>query len=114
MAQTLRPNETVELAYAEWLRKVFDHPVTDPAWHWGKDADLSEPPGPTRVQYLTRLFSQPEILADYTDAQVDQGLWYLASNSCSNYMPSLLDPGEAWIDRLPGIMAIETLYQRLQ
>lgn len=31
--------------YEEWISFIFDHPVTDPEWHWASDAatfDASE------------------------------------------------------------------------
>jgi hypothetical protein len=28
-----------DLSFEDWITSVFDHPVTDPAWHWdiGRD-----------------------------------------------------------------------------
>jgi hypothetical protein len=43
------------------------------------------------VSYLTRLFSDPEAsIENYSDEQLNQGLWYLASNAASNHMFALL------------------------
>jgi len=102
-----------EAAYQTWLQQVFDHAVTDPAWHWDSEADIGEPPPSECVVYLTRLFEQPEILTPYSDAQVNQGFWYLVSNACSSYMFSLIELGVAWQERQRGIRAIATLFDRL-
>jgi hypothetical protein len=31
-----------DLSFDEWVRHVFDHPVTEPAWHWDENADYAE------------------------------------------------------------------------
>jgi hypothetical protein len=100
--------------FPEWVRHIFDHRVGKPEWYWALEADTAEPPAQTSVVYLTRLFTDPEpILAPYTDAQLNQGLWYLVSNSCSNYMFTLLEPEVAWPERRAGLRAITNLFARL-
>lgn len=101
-------------AFDDWLRQVFDHPVADPAWHWDVEADTAEPAPPDCVAYLTRLFEEPEsALAPYSDAQINQGLWYLVDASCSNYAFSLIEPEVAWPQRRRGLRAMATLFERL-
>ncbi len=100
--------------FPEWVRHIFDHPVSDPAWHWDLEADTTEPPAPTCVAYLTQLFTNPNpILARYTDAQLNQGLWFLVSHSCSNYMFTLLEPEVEWPARQAGLRAITNLFAQL-
>jgi hypothetical protein len=100
--------------FPEWVRHIFDHPVDKPEWYWAPDADIAEPPAQISVAYLTQLFIDPEqILAPYTDAQLNQGLWYLVSNSCSNYMFTLLQPKVAWPERREGLRAITNLFAQL-
>ena len=100
--------------FSDWVRHIFDHPVSDPEWYWAPDADTDEPPAQTCVEYLTQLFTDPEpILALYTDAQLNQGLWFLVSNACSNYMFALLEPEVAWIVRRAGLHAIINLFAHL-
>jgi hypothetical protein len=73
-----------DLSFDEWVRHLFDHPVTDPAWHWDVDADYAELEPQVVVSYATRLFQQAgELLAPYTDAQANQGLWLLISETAS-------------------------------
>lgn len=100
--------------FSEWVGHIFDHPVSNPEWYWASDADTAEPPAQTSVAYLTQLFTDPEtILAPYTDAQLNQGLWFLASNACSNYMFTFLEPEVAWPARQAGIRAITNLFAKL-
>ncbi|MGA2280679.1 MAG: hypothetical protein ABSG80_10300 [Verrucomicrobiota bacterium] len=73
-----------ELSFNEWVRHIFDHPVTEPAWHWDENADHAELEPQRVVAYATELFQRAgELLAPYTDAQVNQGLWFLISESSS-------------------------------
>ena len=104
------PDET---AYKSWVRRVFDHPVTDPAWYWDLAADTAEPEPFECVVFLTQLFEKPEILSAYTDAQVNQGIRYLVSNGCSEYMFRLIEPEVEWQWRQKGIRVIATLFQQL-
>jgi hypothetical protein len=109
-----RPQPSRLPTFPEWVQHIFDHPVSDPEWYWAPDADTAEPPAPTSVAYLTRLFTDPEpISAPYTDAQLNQGFWYLVSNSCSNYMFTLLQPEVAWPARRAGLRAITNLFAQL-
>ncbi len=102
------------ISFADWLRQVFDHPVADPAWYWDLESDFPMPAPPECVAYLTRLFEEPEfVLAPYSDAQLNQGLWYLVSNCCSNHMLSLVEPEVAWLQRRRGIRAMAAVFERL-
>ena len=101
-------------AFDDWLRQTFDHPVTNPAWYWDCDAEISDPAVIDCVAYLTRLFEEADVLlAPYADDQVNQGLWYLVDNCCSNHIYSLIEPDVAWPARRRGLGAIATLFERL-
>src|SRR5688500_4514654 len=84
-----------DLPFSDWVAHVFDHPVTDPAWHWANDAPRWDPGrDPSRaLAYLKGLFREPDVhLAPYSPAQKNQGLWYLADSACSDYGFCVLDP----------------------
>src|SRR5260370_33749873 len=73
-----------QLSFDEWVRHMFDHAVTDPAWHWDTDADHAELEPQQVVTYAAKLFEgSGELLASYTDAQADQGLWLLINEAGS-------------------------------
>jgi hypothetical protein len=66
------------LSFENWLRHIFDHPVTDPVWHWNFDADTAELDPLQLIDYSRRLFERAgELLTRYSDGQADQGLWLL-------------------------------------
>jgi hypothetical protein len=103
-----------DLTFEEWVQYVFDHPAEEMAWHWDIDADdLSVDESHTiTVAYLTQLFkTSGKALLPFTDAQVDQGLNYLASNACSNHMYALLDEAVPWSDRQRCIRSMLILFE---
>jgi hypothetical protein len=85
-------------SYDEWLVYVFDHPVDHlkPAWYFDLDVPVWAEE-PVAVSYLTRLFDDPvPAVAPYSDAQINQGFWFLLSNACSDHMRMLLEPRVPW------------------
>ena|SRR5258708_4879503 len=103
------------LSFEQWLAFVFDHPVDESRleWYFDPDSDWWDGPPQTTVQYLTGAFENAaNLLEPYSDAQLNQGLWYLASNACSNHMLALLDESVPWPERQRCLRAMVMLYQQ--
>jgi hypothetical protein len=91
---------TLSVTFDEWLKWVFDHPVADEGdkeWWWDEpDADeggrwLDRPAIPA-LTFVTRLFEDPEAhLSRYSDAQIDQGLWFIVFQANSKHFKWLID-----------------------
>jgi|SRR5882672_5371160 len=63
--------------FDEWVRFVFDHPVSEPEWYWD-DAWNWEGDPRVWLKNATALFSSPEFLVqDYSPEQLEQGFWFL-------------------------------------
>ena len=97
--------------YSEWLEHVFDHAVADPEWYF----DLDAPEFNASSVEITHLVAWTmencgRDLAIYTEAQVNQGLNYLFSNSCSDYVFSLMDADVPIDTRVDAIRSIKKLY----
>jgi len=108
-----------DIPYERWVEHVFDHPVLPKNWWWhlsgphAESWDDGADAGRT-LSYLTRLFKESgELDQRYSRAQIDQGLNYLVSSSCSNHMFAILDEGLPLGDRLACIEAIGDLYEDL-
>lgn len=104
-----------DLPFSDWVPHVFDHPVTNPAWHWADDAPDWDPKrNPSRaLAYLTRLFREPDVhLAPFSPAQQNQGLWYLASSASSDYAFCVLDPKLPLEERCECVRTVHDLYAR--
>ena len=103
-----------DLGFDEWVKHVFDHAVTDPEWHFDAYADDWAGTPIVTTRYVTRLFENAEEpLRPFSDAQVNQGLWYMASNCCSSIMVDVLeDPTVPWPELRRCICSIRSLFER--
>jgi hypothetical protein len=110
--------ELTNLSFDDWIRYVFDHPVDHlmPEWYWDMNRDswdeLQSPA--TTVEYMTRLFENPlDVLALYSDAQINQGLWFMLNNACSSHMFALASNAVPIANRLRCVHSMQTLYSVL-
>jgi hypothetical protein len=86
------------IPFEGWVRRNFDHPVTDPEWYKENEADVWQDPASMTVTYLTRAFENAEeVFQPYSNEQLAQGLWWLAS--ASEYMFAVLDVSVPWPDQ---------------
>ena len=102
-----------DLTFDQWLSHVFDHPVDSSRqeWYWQPDTDWWEGAPAVTVQFLTRLFEHAQqLLQPYSDAQLNQGLWYIASNACSNHMFALMDVDVPWPARQRCLRSMHDLF----
>jgi len=105
---------TVQLAFTDWITLVFDHRVTQHEWYFSTDTDWEEGDPRVTVQHLTRLFEEPAVILDrHSPEQINQGLWFLVSSSCSNDMVALLDDSVPREDRKRCIVSIGSLFKKL-
>ena len=97
--------------YQEWLTYVFDHPATDPRWYFEPDSPefLGSESDFARLIAQTFLRSGEDLKRFY--AQVDQGIWFLASPTGSSLIHSLRDGQASLIEKLTGIHNIFCLYR---
>src|SRR5215216_5626518 len=101
------------LTFEEWLVLVFDHPVDDlkNAWYWDIDRDRWDEDSADTLEYMTQAFEHAvDVFQPYSDAQLNQGLWFLASNACSNHMFALMNENLSWSARRRCIQSIYQLY----
>ena len=100
------------LTFEEWLIYVFDRPVNPgQEWYWDSDADWWHGSNAQIIQFVTQAFENAETLFEpYSDAQLNQGLWFIASNGCSDYMFALLDPGVSWSARQRCVRSMHNLF----
>ena len=105
-------NENVTLQ--QWIAHVFDHPVTDPEWHWAPDApELDLAPG-LAAQFIAETFEAGgELLARFSDAQLNQGFYYLISAGLWGYMCELTDLRVPWHVRQRALRAVVPLFEQV-
>ena len=103
------------LTFEGWLSYVFDHPVDElkQAWYWDTDRDWWNEESAQTIQFLTQAFENAAVVFQpYSDAQLKQGLWFIASNSCSNHMFALIEESLSWSARQRCIYSIHQLYEQ--
>jgi len=78
--------DLVQNSLPKWIAHVFDHPVTDPAWYWDRDAPHWEDSPEHIATYIASAFEHSgELFASFSDKQLNLGFWYLVSNNCWNF-----------------------------
>jgi hypothetical protein len=103
-----------DFSFDEWIIFVFNHPVDDSRleWYWDIEADWWAGPAALTVEYLTEAFENSKrVFEPYSDSQLNQGLWYLASNACSGHMLALMDASVPWPARQRCVHSFQPLYE---
>ncbi|HEV8390718.1 MAG TPA: hypothetical protein VGQ35_12795 [Dongiaceae bacterium] len=107
---------STDLSYEDWIDYVFDHavPFYEQAWYWEPDADWWSPRPDQAIEYLTRLFENPEPLTEqFADSQIGQGLYYLVSASAGSYCRFLTDAAVPIEAGVSCIAAMQVVFARL-
>lgn len=97
--------------YQEWLRYLFDRPVTPNGWFFDTEFSEFEAQESEIVSLFT--FTMHHCGSDlliYSDAQVRYGLDYIFSNSCSNTVFALMSEAVPSAQKLQALASISTLY----
>jgi hypothetical protein len=104
------------LSFEGWLTYVFDHPVPADdakAWYWDIDREEWHEDPADAIRFMTQAFENAaEVFRPYSDAQLNQGLWFIVSSSCSNHMLALLDASVPWPAQQLCIYSIHQLYEQ--
>lgn len=113
LAEAGRKLDAGEVTYAEVKHMMGPQPWD--AWWWQDDAPYLDDLTPAQtVAYITRTFNEIEqVAAPYTDAQLEQGLNYLTSSACSDYMHALRDPMLPVKVRIAAVESFYTVYEKL-
>ena len=103
-----------QLSLSDWIAHVFDHPVSEPAWHWESGAPEWGYNAERDIGFITDAFERSgELLKPFSDEQLNQGFWYLVSNSCSEFMYSLVEPKVAPALRLRALHSFVPLFEQV-
>jgi hypothetical protein len=95
--------------YAQWLSYWFDHPEDDPKWYIDSDAPDFEATDEEIVALLSLTFQRSGTdLLRFSDAQVENGLWFVADNSVCMYI--VRDSNMPITQRLQAVSDVYRLY----
>lgn len=105
---------TDDVTLQQWIAHVFDHPVTDPEWHWDLDApELDLAPGLTAQFIAETSEAGGELLARFSDAQLNQGFYYLISAGISECMFALTESCVPWPVRQRALRSVVPLFEQV-
>lgn len=105
--------QSVDVSFEEWLKLVFDHPISERAWYWDSD-DEWELSREMAALYLDRLFAESGLLPRrFADEQIAAGLNYLIDPGVSDTFFSLLSGPASWEVRKSGLQGIYVLFRDL-
>ena len=87
------------ISFEEWVRHVFDHPVKETAWYWQEES--VELASAQFISFATKLFRYSQsLLGHFSDAQVNDGLYLLLSNTPGNQIYAVKDEAVPIKERL--------------
>lgn len=104
------------LSYEQWIEHVFSHEVRKyrNAWYFDLGCAAWEGPADVTVDFLTRLFEDPEpALAYFSDAQIAQGFHYLIDSGAGGVVMALGDEAVPLAERERCVRSIRSLFARL-
>lgn len=101
-----------------WLRHVFDHPavaVKEEKWYWAEGAPEWNGSAEQIVLLITETFeSGGKLLVGFSDAQLDQGFWYLAWGELPHrLLPTLIDPAVPPTARIRALKSFVPLFEQV-
>jgi hypothetical protein len=96
----------------QWIDLVFDHPVLIAAWYWDLDAPDWDGDDDEVAELIAETFERSgDLLARFTDQQLNQGFWYLNDPACSNLSFALCDPSVPESFRLRALRSFVPLFE---
>jgi hypothetical protein len=114
--ESLHPVMNGVHSLSAWIDHVFDHPVTELelAWDFSTDAPTWKGTGEQTVRFVAETFERSgEVLAGFTDAQLNQGFWYLLSICRSEQMVALTSEEVPLPLRLRALRSFVPLFEQV-
>ena len=104
---------TTDHDFQRWLTGIFDRPVSEPGWWFDNDTPPGTAPSDA-VAWLTRLCEQADtVLTPYTNAQINQGFWYILGSGDDDAVAALTDERVPEPARVGCVDAFPMVFARL-
>jgi hypothetical protein len=98
----------------EWITFIFDHPVASPEWYWSEDAPEWQGAREEVPALIAETFEDAgELLARFSDEQLDQGFWFLVGNTPPDFMLTLVDATITLTARLRALRSFVPLFEQV-
>jgi hypothetical protein len=101
-------------ALKAWIGHIFNHSISEPAWYWADDAEEWSGPREQIPVLIAETFeSDGELLAGFSDGQLDQGFWYLVGDTRPEFMQTLTSETIPLEVRLRALKSFVPLFEQL-
>jgi hypothetical protein len=101
-----------DLTFEHWVEWVFDHPVTYPKWYQDENVELWIASPVVTIDYIRQLFeAAPTHLQGFSDAQANQGLYFLVSGFFFDGLSALYGESVLQFQRQRCINSIYTIFK---
>ena len=98
--------------YKQWIEYLFNRPTTNPQWYFSIEIDEFPASPDEMVHLIGKTFEQCGAdLAQYTDAQIADGLSYIFFNHASNVIYTIVQKGASEESRIQAAQNIKFLYR---
>ena len=106
--------EAMTSVLQDWIGHIFSHPVAEPAWCCAEDAEEWTGRREEIPLLIAETFERSgELLATYSDEQLDQGFWYLICPTKSEFMETLIDKTIPLEARLRALNSVQPLFEQV-
>jgi hypothetical protein len=103
-----------KITFQNWLRWVFDHPITKPEWYRSKQAEKLDINFGDSLLFVTKLFENPRpLLARFTKEQIAEGIFFIVDDMTSGHMYTFVDRSIYWRKRKRAIRSIFSLFDKV-
>ena len=110
-------NQTAMDQLQEWITYIFDHPVASDireAWYWSEDAPEWHGAYDQIPVLIAETFERGgNLLAPFSDEQLDQGFWFLVGSSPQHFKDTLIDPQIPLTIRLRALRSSLPLFEQV-
>jgi hypothetical protein len=109
------PTSTEQQLLRSWIRYVFAHGVSEPAWHFAADAPIWHGAREQTPILIAQCFEAADsLLMDFSDEQIDQGLWFLIGEWRSEFpIATLIDGSVPHTTRLRALRSFVPLFDQI-
>jgi hypothetical protein len=98
----------------EWITYILDHPVADPEWYRSEDAPEWQGAPEDALTLIAETFEHGgELIARFTDAQLNQGFWFLVGDLGPRFKDTLVDSQIPLAMRLRALRSFVPLFEQL-
>jgi hypothetical protein len=97
-----------------WIDHIFDHIVAEPEWYLAEDAQVWSGPRRQIPELIAETFERAgELLARFSDEQLNQGFWYLIGMTRPDFTSSLVSSKVPLSARVRAVRSFVPVFEQI-